>query len=430
MATYILLNRTAVTVNGSLHSLLPGALLDSTVDDTAAIAAAGGQLYPTGDTTIDAAALAARTAATRGQDPSEQALAVLASAAVSHDVQLDAFDARLDALEAAGGAGKFFATAATTGALAAYTRVGYVVTADANGALNPVDGQTLVAGVSKLWLKNPAAAADLALYDVTSIGGGGSKYVLTMNPEWIAAVGPGSQVFVNTGTVNKDKSWTVTNDTAITAGTTAVTIQVDVDAAALAASTGAASIGSTGPSDVQTDLNARPTAATLALATGAATIGTNVGGKNVEQRLVDTEAVANAGVGAVSRTVNITQAGDLAGLGGGVKTFTKNIGAVLPANAHVLGANIPVTAVVSGGGVATGTLSIGTAGDPIAIVNAADVKGAAVDGYAATMPAGRAPNKKFVAAGAQLIATLTTDTDLNALTGGDISAEVDIFVLA
>lgn len=331
-------------------------------------------------------------------------------------------DDRLAALEAAGGAGKFFATAATTGALAAYTRVGAVITADANGALNPIDGQTLVAGTSTLWLKDGAAAADIALYDVTSIGGGGSKFVLTRNAEWDAAVGPGSQVFVHTGAVNKDKSWTITNDTAITAGTTAITFVLDPDAAALAATTGSAAIGHDAEATVKAGLDACTRAATLAAAGGAALVGSAVGGLNVEQRLAATEAVANGNNGAIKRTVTVGHA-DLTEAVAGTPQVV-NIGAVLPANSRILSYNIHGTELTGGGTVSVG-LDIGTAGDPNAIVAAADALTAFVDGECSSAPAGISPHKQVGAA--QLIATFTPDGAhaLADLTAGAVV--IDIF---
>jgi hypothetical protein len=442
MSTYVLLNET-VYANRVLHA---GSLIDSTQDDTTAIAAAGGQLYPTGDTTIDAAATAARTAVTRGQDPDRQAAAILSSAAVSHDVQLDALDARVDLLEAAGGAGRFFATVATTGALAAYTRVSYVITADANGALNPVDGQTLVAGTSKLWLKNPAVAADLALYDVTSIGGAGAKFVLTMNAEWIAAVGPGSQVFVNTGTANKDKSWTVTNDTAITAGTTAVTIIADPDLAALAATGGSALVGHDVEATVNAALDASARSATLAAVGGSALIGHDVeasvnaaldacsraatlaaagGAALIGSTSGTVQAVLDATNGYVKRTVVVGHADLTNAVNGSPDTI--NIGAVCPANSRVMAASIYGTPL-TGGAVASVACDIGTAGDIDAVIDGADVLSAFVDGEASTRPLGIAPNKKVGAA--QLIATFTPDGAhaLVALDAGSIT--IDVFITA
>lgn len=88
-----------------------------------------------------------------------------------------------------------------------------------------------------------------------------------------------------------------------------------------------------------------------------------------------------------------------------------NIGAVLPANSRILGVSIHSATAFSGGSVADFTVDIGTSGDPDAIVDGADLFAAVVDGQAATCPAGIAPNKLFVAAGAQLIATFACASD-------------------
>ena len=66
---------------------------------------------------------------------------------------------------------------ATTTALAA-TRVGNVLTANANGPLPTIDGATLVSNDSVL-VKNQATTADNGIYTVTSVGSAGSKYSLT-----------------------------------------------------------------------------------------------------------------------------------------------------------------------------------------------------------------------------------------------------------
>lgn len=90
---------------------------------------------------------------------------------------------------------------------------------------------------------------------------------------------------------------------------------------------------------------------------------------------------------------------------------TLNIGAVLPANSRILGVSIHSVTAFSGGAVGDFTVDIGTSGDADAIVDGADLFAAVVDGQAATCPAGIAPNKLFVAAGAQLIATFACGTD-------------------
>lgn len=159
------------------------------------------------------------------------------------------------------------------------------------------------------------------------------------------------------------------------------TVKAAIDAAptsaALAAVGGAALIGSIGPSTVQTDITARPTSVTLAAAGGAALIGSNVGGQTVEQRLVATEAVANGNNGAVKRTVTVGHADLTDAVNGEAQVI--NIGAACPANSRVLSVNIHGTEL-TGGGVVSVALDVGTAGDPNALIAAADVLAAFVDG--------------------------------------------------
>lgn len=88
-----------------------------------------------------------------------------------------------------------------------------------------------------------------------------------------------------------------------------------------------------------------------------------------------------------------------------------NIGAVLPANARILGVEIHSVTPFSGGSVGDFTVDIGTADDVDALIDGADLFSAAVDGQAATRPLGIAPNKLFATAGKQLIATFICGSD-------------------
>jgi hypothetical protein len=66
----------------------------------------------------------------------------------------------------------------TTIPLAAYTRIGNVITANANGALGPQDGLAMVQGNSLL-LVTGASATDNGIYVVTQLGSGGAPFILT-----------------------------------------------------------------------------------------------------------------------------------------------------------------------------------------------------------------------------------------------------------
>lgn len=107
-----------------------------------------------------------------------------------------------------------------------------------------------------------------------------------------------------------------------------------------------------------------------------------------------------------------------------------NIGAVLPANSMVLGVNVALATPFTGGGAGSVLLDIGTSGDPDAIVANADLFAAAVDGMASALPAGIAPFKLFVSAGAQLLATIAADVNVAALTAGAATITVGFVKIA
>ena len=67
-------------------------------------------------------------------------------------------------------------TATTTGALAAYTRTGDVIQANANGAIAAQDGVTLVAG-DVLFLRHGAAGADDGPYRMDQVGTAGTPFI-------------------------------------------------------------------------------------------------------------------------------------------------------------------------------------------------------------------------------------------------------------
>jgi len=79
----------------------------------------------------------------------------------------------------------FTALAVATAALAAYTRTGTTITANANGAMGAVfDGVTIAAGDTVLLPEGIAAAvADAGPYEVESVGSASTPFVLT-RPGW------------------------------------------------------------------------------------------------------------------------------------------------------------------------------------------------------------------------------------------------------
>lgn len=126
------------------------------------------------------------------------------------------------------------------------------------------------------------------------------------------------------------------------------------------------------------------------------------------------------------RTVTVTHA-ELTDADG---SQTINIGAVLPANARIVGCDIRGLTVFSGGTASAVAVDIGSSGDVDAIVDGADLFAAAVDGGPATMPKGVRPEKTFATSGVQLTATfLATGDTLLALTAGAVTIDVLFIVL-
>lgn len=110
-------------------------------------------------------------------------------------------------------------------------------------------------------------------------------------------------------------------------------------------------------------------------------------------------------------------------------TMAFNLDQVVPANARIIGYSIDLATPFTGGAIATMTVSIGSAGDPAALVAGANVLAAAVDGQASTLPLGKAPHRLYTAA-TQLIATFTaTAANVNAATAGACTITVLFEVL-
>lgn len=99
-------------------------------------------------------------------------------------------------------------------ALQAYTNVGGVLTENANAALASMDGVALAVG-DLILLPNgiAATAADAGIYQVTSLGSAGSKWVLTAAVEWPngGTVPPKTEILVSEGTLYAGSTWVVTN---------------------------------------------------------------------------------------------------------------------------------------------------------------------------------------------------------------------------
>ncbi len=145
--------------------------------------------------------------------------------------------------------------------------------------------------------------------------------------------------------------------------------------------------------------------------------------------IVDIEALqvdVAAGLTASKRTVTVGHAD----LDAAATSQTINIGATLPANARIVGYDIRALTIFTGGGAGAVTVDVGTSGDIDAIVDGSDLFAAAVDGGPSTMPLGIRPNKTFITAAAQLIATFVADVDVADLTTGSVVIDVLYVVLA
>lgn len=115
--------------------------------------------------------------------------------------------------------------AATTAALATNTApTTKTLEALANGALAAQDGVTLAVG-DRLLVKNEATGSHNGVYEVTSLGAAGSRWLLTrlsmMNES--AEVVPGMLVAAAQGTQNGGVTFSLLTTGAITLGTTALT---------------------------------------------------------------------------------------------------------------------------------------------------------------------------------------------------------------
>jgi hypothetical protein len=136
------------------------------------------------------------------------------------------------------------------------------------------------------------------------------------------------------------------------------------------------------------------------------------------QKKTVTVAYNNAALTATSGSANGTAA-------------SVDIDTALPANARIVGVDMRSLTPFTGGSVASVSVDVGSSGDVNAIVAAADVQTAAVDGGPATMPLGVRPWKTY-ASSTQLVATFTPDAShkLSSLTAGSVVIDVLYTILA
>lgn len=99
---------------------------------------------------------------------------------------------------------------------AATTAAGTLASSFANGSV--IDGVTLATG-DRILIKNQASGSENGIYTVNASGAPTRATDADANAEVTANL----SVFVEEGTVNADTAWTLTNNGAITLGTTALT---------------------------------------------------------------------------------------------------------------------------------------------------------------------------------------------------------------
>ena len=120
---------------------------------------------------------------------------------------------------------------------AATTATGTLASAYANGSV--VDGVTLATG-DRILLKNQSTGSENGIYTVNASG----APTRATDADGTGEIGPNTTVYVSEGTVNADTAWTVTNNGAITIGTTALTFAQVGGGTAYTASLGVQLVGS------------------------------------------------------------------------------------------------------------------------------------------------------------------------------------------
>lgn len=252
------------------------------------------------------------------------------------------------------------------------------------------DGLTLVAG-DRLLLTNQNTGAQEGIYVVGTVVAG-PVAPLTRAADWAAAaaIPAGTMVIVDAGTAGANTIYKLTNAAGVTVGSTNPTwerIPTTTELASTAASKGASLIGI-------------EDAATQITATNVETALAEIVPKTIQKRTV---TVAETELTGTSQAVNI--------------------GAVLPANAIVLGHEVVVNVQ---GALAGNDLTITVGGTTAnAIVASTDLDALGTGKYQCTL--GAHPRGSF--GGEQLVATFAA-SDLASLSAGNWTINVWFFVLA
>jgi hypothetical protein len=138
---------------------------------------------------------------------------------------------------------------------------------------------------------------------------------------------------------------------------------------------------------------------------------------------------AGAGQGIVKKTVTITQAADLAGLGAGVKNFDKNLGTALPANARLISVTAETVTDFDDAAHGTYAITVGTSAGGNQVGTSLNVA-AGQSGFPKIVTAGAQGYLMAPQGSAQLTVRLASSVDLNTATAGAITLNAFYIVLA
>lgn len=248
-------------------------------------------------------------------------------------------------ISAAGGSGsaddwRSSVRVATTGALPAYTRVGNVLTANANGALPAIDGVTLTVGARRVFLWHGASGVDNGTYDVTQLGDGSSPWILTRtvdvegNTETFT---DGTRVPIAEGTLYGGRTFKVTTDDPIVLNTTSLTFALDTGL-----TDGTATyqpLTWNGTTWVGAALNLAQAAAVTGI------LGVANGGTGIGLGAANTVLHVNAGATAIESTLLTTS---------NLSASAAIVGTQLAAGANILGSQLSASAAIAASQLASG----------------------------------------------------------------------------
>lgn len=203
-----------------------------------------------------------------------------------------------------------------------------------------IDGVVLATG-NRILIKNQAAGSENGIYTVNASGAPTRATDADENAE----VTPGMFVFVEEGTTNSDSGWVLTNNGAITVGTTALTFTQFSGAGQITAGAGLTKTGNT--------LDVGGTTNRIVVNTDSIDIGTDV------VTLTGSQTLTNKSIAATQLTGTL-QAAQFPALTGDVTTTAGNLGTTIANSVVTLAkmANLAANSVI---GNATGSSATPTA---------------------------------------------------------------------